>query len=167
MHAEAIKGLNVELRRLIRVGPEGYCSQPELPFEDGPKATGTEKKPEPPKATGPVGGDCDKAVYDDWMKLPIEKVLKLTKAQLEKLHEHKIKTVAHFEQVRGREDREYPKGLRSIKGVGEQTVDKWENDVVASLKKHRDDAAKAKLEAEKKASLDAANAKKPEAEPKK
>ena len=114
-----LEELSVELSDLITSGPSMPDLQQHLPFPE----LGTES----PEA---------KVDPDAWKSTPITDVLKLTTAQREKLEAAGITTVGRLEMVRGGQDPDFPRGLRSIKGFGERTVDAIENDVVEWLSKN-------------------------------
>jgi len=100
---------SLELSTLISDGPQIPTPpdpQQQLPF--------TDENPDP----------------DAWKSVLIGDVLKLTAAQSEKLESAGITTIGRLEFVRGGGDPDYPRGLRSIKGIGERTVDAIENDIV-------------------------------------
>jgi len=98
--------LQAKLTSLIA---QGANPQPELPF---------------PEETVPT---------EDWKSVAIESVLELTDKQAEKLEEAGIKTVGQFEHLRSGQMDGYPDGLRSLKGVGQKTVDAWEEQIVEWL----------------------------------
>jgi len=98
--------LQAKLTSLIA---QGANPQPELPF---------------PEETVPT---------EDWKSVAIESVLELTEKQAEKLEEAGIKTVGQFEHLRSGQMDGYPDGLRSLKGVGQKTVDVWEEQIVEWL----------------------------------
>lgn len=66
----------------------------------------------------------------------IGSVLELTDKQAEKLEEAGINTVGQFEHLRTGQMDGYPDGLRSLKGVGQKTVDAWEDQMVEWLSVH-------------------------------
>lgn len=105
---------SLELSTLISDGPQLPDPQKELPFPSDETASPT----------------------NDWQLTPISEVLKLTEAQREKLESAGITTIGRLEHVRGGQDPDYPRGLRSIKGFGEKTIDALENDVVEWLSKN-------------------------------
>lgn len=65
--------------------------------------------------------------------MPISDVLELTDKQFEKLEDAGVRTVGQFEHLRSGQKPDYPDGLRSLKGVGEKTVDAWEDQMVEWL----------------------------------
>lgn len=71
--------------------------------------------------------------YDKRLQAPITEALSLSEKQLEKLESAGVKTVGDFENLRGGQNKDYPRGLSDVKGVGQATIDKWENDIVAFL----------------------------------
>ena len=77
---------------------------------------------------------------DAWKAVLIGDVLQLTAAQKEKLESAGITTLGRMEFVRGGGDPDYPRGLRSIKGIGEKTVDAIENDVIEWLSRNAREA---------------------------
>lgn len=101
--------LQAKLSSLIA---QGANPQPELPF---------------PEETAPT---------EDWKSVAIGSVLDLTDKQAEKLEEAGIKTVGQFEHLRSGQMDGYPDGLRSLKGVGQKTVDAWEDQMVEWLSVH-------------------------------
>ena len=68
-----------------------------------------------------------------WKDVPISDVIELTDKQFEKLEAAGVRTVGQFEQLRSGQVDGYPDGLRSIKGVGQKTVDAWEDQIVEWL----------------------------------
>jgi hypothetical protein len=113
---EYLEKLHCELSSLISTGPQKPDPQKVLPFAE----LDATAEPSPAAAVDP----------DAWKSVPIEDVLILTKKQLETLHSHGIKSVGMFENVRAGLDPDYLRGLRSIKGFGEKTIDAMENDIV-------------------------------------
>lgn len=95
--------------RLNRLIADGANPQRELPFES----------------------EEDSA--EDWKDVPISDVLELTDKQFEKLEDAGVRTVGQFEHLRSGQKPDYPDGLRSLKGVGEKTVDAWEDQMVEWL----------------------------------
>lgn len=71
--------------------------------------------------------DPKEAPKEAWKDVPIGEVLQMTDKQAEKLEAAGIKTVGQFEHLRSGQMDGYPDGLRSVKGVGEKTVDAWED----------------------------------------
>lgn len=104
------------MRELIRSGPKKPNPQMLLPGLDG------EQAPEEPD--------------DSYLDESIFTVLELTDKQKEKIEGAGIKTVRDFEKLRSGQLIDYPRGLRSIRGVGESTADKWEDDVLAFIKQN-------------------------------
>ncbi len=102
-----------DLRELIRTGPKKPNPQMLLPGLDG------EEQPD-----------------DSYLDESIFTVLELTDKQKEKLEDCGVKTVREFEKLRSGTMADYPRGLRSIRGVGESTADKWENEVLAFIKEN-------------------------------
>lgn len=100
------EGLQARLNRMIA---DGANPQRELPFSS----------------------DEDSA--EDWKDVPISDVLELTDKQFEKLEDAGVRTVGQFEHLRSGQKPDYPDGLRSLKGVGEKTVDAWEDQMVEWL----------------------------------
>lgn len=98
--------------RLTQRIAQGANPQPELPF---------------PEETAPT---------EDWKSVAIGSVLELTDKQAERLEEAGIKTVGEFEHLRSGQMDGYPDGLRSLKGVGQKTVDAWEDQMVEWLSVH-------------------------------
>ncbi len=118
-----------ELSNLIAEGPKRPDPQKKLSFDEGGTADQKETHHD---------NDATQAKIDatDWERTPIIEILTLTEKQREKLEEAGIWTIGQFENVRGGRNRDYPRGLRSIRGVGEKTVDTWEDDVVNWLSKN-------------------------------
>jgi hypothetical protein len=75
----------------------------------------------------------DQLPKEDWRTVAIGSVVELTDKQAEKLEEAGIKTVGQFEDLRSGQMDGYPNGLRSLKGVGQKTVDAWEEQMVEWL----------------------------------
>lgn len=96
-----------ELSDLIAAGPTKPSPQKTLPFDDAEPA--------------------------DWKSTPIGKVISLTDKQAEKLDSIGIHTVGDFEDLRAGKLKEYSAGLTDVKGVGEKTIDKWEDEVLEWL----------------------------------
>jgi hypothetical protein len=96
--------LQSRLNHLIEEGPN---PQKELPFTDA----------EPTAA-------------DAWKDVPISDAIELTDKQFEKLESAGVRTVGQFEHLRSGQMDGYPDGLRSVKGIGEKTVDAWEDQIV-------------------------------------
>jgi hypothetical protein len=68
-----------------------------------------------------------------WKDVAIGEAIVLTSKQAEKLEAAGVKTIGQFEHLRSGQMDGYPDGLRSVKGVGEKTVDEWENQIVEWL----------------------------------
>lgn len=68
-----------------------------------------------------------------WKDVPISEVIVLTPKQIEKLESAGVKTMGQFEHLRSGQMDGYPDGLRSVKGVGEKTVDEWEEQALKWL----------------------------------
>lgn len=102
------EGLVAKLRNMIRRGPD---PQQKLPGLD------------------------DEVSSTEYLEELLEVVLDLTKKQFEALDEAGIYTVGDFEDCRAKKIPHLPDGLRSIKGVGEATAERWENDVLAWIAK--------------------------------
>lgn len=87
-----------------------------------------------PQRSLPFKDDHDDAIEPDpaeaWRDVPISDVIELTDKQFEKLEDIGVRTVGQFEHLRSGQMPDYPDGLRSVKGVGAKTVDKWEDQVV-------------------------------------
>ena len=98
-----------ELRSLIRTGPN---PQMELPFK-------------------PV------VTPQSWESVPIGTAMKLSDRQKDLLESAGVKTVGEFESLRGKNRKDYPDGLLSLKGVGEKTITKWEDEILDWLGKNR------------------------------
>ena len=67
---------------------------------------------------------------DSWKDVPISDAIELTDKQFEKLEAAGVRTVGQFEHLRSGQMDGYPDGLRSVKGIGEKTVDAWEDQIV-------------------------------------
>jgi hypothetical protein len=141
-HYEAIKAANLEVSiaqsAYDRANGIAKAAKKELELaslelstliSDGPQVP----KPPDPQKELPFG---DNPEPDAWKAVLIGDVLHLTPAQFEKLEAAGITTFGRMEFVRGGGDPDYPRGLRSIKGIGEKTVDAIENDVVEWLSKN-------------------------------
>lgn len=115
------------LSNLIAEGPQKPDPQKKLPFD----GDGTADQKASHHDTDEV-----QEKMDNWQLTPVTEILTLTDKQHEKLEEAEIWTIGQFEYVRGGRHADYPDGLRSIKGVGEKTVDKWEDEVVEWLAKN-------------------------------
>jgi len=86
---------------------QGANPQRELPFED----------PEGPTP-------------ELWKDVPIGEAIQMTEKQSEKLEAAGVKTVGQFEHLRSGQMDGFPDGLRSVKGIGEKTVDEWEDQIL-------------------------------------
>lgn len=106
--------LQAKLNRLIA---DGANPQMELPFDE------------------------DEDAAEDWKDVAISDVLELTDKQFEKLEDAGVRTVGQFEHLRSGQMTDYPDGLRSLKGVGEKTVDAWENQIVEWLSENAREAS--------------------------
>lgn len=126
---EELEQLSLALSSLISEGPQKPDPQKELPFGDVDSVI-QDATAELAPATDP----------EAWKTVPIEDVLKLTAKQRETLETHSIKTVGQFEHVRSGQHSDYPRGLQSIKGFGEKTIDAMENDIVEWLSKNAREA---------------------------
>ena len=135
-HAKAAKEelelAYTELSNLIAEGPKRPDPQKKLPFDEG----GTADQKETHHDNDATQAKIDEASKVDWAKTPIAGILTLSDKQRDKLEDAGIWTIGQFEHVRGCRHRDYPDGLRSIKGVGQKTIDKWEDDVVNWLSKN-------------------------------
>ncbi len=96
-------------------------------ISDGPQI------PKPPDPQKELPFSDDSPDPEAWKSVLIGDVLKLTSSLTEKLESAGITTIGRLEFVRGGGDPDYPRGLRSIKGIGEKTVDAIENDVIEWL----------------------------------
>lgn len=95
-----------ELSTAIAEGPRKPDPQKQLPFSDG------------------------EGEQQDWATTSLFDVIECTAKQREKLEDVGVWTVGQFEHLRSGQKPDFPDGLRSIKGVGEATVDKWEDQMV-------------------------------------
>lgn len=120
---KSLEELQADLSLLIARGPKRPDPQRELPFGDDDSESDDEPNP------------------DWWRDVSIRDVLDLTDKQYEKLDGAGIRTFGRFEDVRAGQDSDYPRGLRSIKGVGEKSVDEWEEAVLKWWGRHRQQAA--------------------------
>jgi hypothetical protein len=68
-----------------------------------------------------------------WKDVPISEVIELTPKQIEKLEAAGVKTMGQFEHLRSGHMDGYPDGLKSVKGVGQKTVDEWEEQALKWL----------------------------------
>jgi len=98
--------LSEELSKLISEGPD---RQQKLPFDTPSESPGA------------------------WQDTPIGRVITVTDKQREKLDAANVKTVGDFENLRAGKLKDYPAGLSSLRGVGEKTIDKWEDEIVEWL----------------------------------
>lgn len=111
--------------RLTNLIAEGPSRQQQLPYpEDGDRSD--------------AGDDADgtAAADESWKETPISEAIDATEKQLEKLADAGVRTVGQFEALRAGQVDGYPDGLRSIKGVGQKTVDKWEDEILEWLQQH-------------------------------
>lgn len=99
--------------RLTQLIAEGPSRQRQLPFAD--------------EADTPD---------ESWKETPISEAIDATDKQLEKLADAGVRTVGQFEALRAGQVDGYLDGLRSIKGVGQKTVDKWEEGILEWLQQH-------------------------------
>lgn len=106
------------LRGVIRRGPN---PQGEFDFSEGQSG----------EATDSTVGDLS---HDALMGYPIAAVIGCTAKQQDMLESAGVLTVADFERVRGGQNRDYPGGLSDLPGVGQKTIDKWEDAVIEWLK---------------------------------
>ena len=116
---ESLEDLQAQLSTLINSGPRIPDPQKQLPFSE----------------LGSESAELD-ADPDAWKRVDIQIVLKLTDSQREKLEAAGITTVGRLEFVRAGQDSDFPRGLRSIKGFGDKTIDAIENDIVNWLAKN-------------------------------
>lgn len=93
----------LDLTSAIEAGPQKADPQKELAFADDPS---------------------------EWQEVPIGDVLTLTVKQCDLLSSAGAITVGKFEHLRSGQHPDYPDGLRSLRGVGDATVDKWEDQIV-------------------------------------
>lgn len=68
-----------------------------------------------------------------WKDVPISEVIVLTPKQIEKLEAAGVKTMGQFEHLRSGQMDGFPDGLKSVKGVGQKTVDEWEEQALKWL----------------------------------
>lgn len=105
-----LEQLQSQLTQMIAEGPS---RQQQLPFADEADAPG-----------------------ESWKDISISEAIDATDKQLEKLADAGVRTVGQFESLRAGQIDGYPDGLRSIKGVGQKTVDKWEEEILEWLQQH-------------------------------
>jgi len=74
--------------------------------------------------------DPEEVAPEAWKDTPLSDAIELTEKQREKLEDIGVKTVGQFEHLRSGQMDGFPDGLRSVKGVGEKTVDAWEDQIV-------------------------------------
>lgn len=108
-----------ELRLAIKRGPS---DQQEFDFEDS--ETGQDE-------------------YEEFLEQPVEKVIKLTSKQLEKLINLDVITAGDFEKLRAG-TKDYPRGLADVKGIGQATIDKWEEEFLESFDRWKKNEANKK-----------------------
>ena len=101
---EHLESLQAELSNLISEGPKKPDPQQELPF-----------------------GEFE---ADAWKRVDLKEVLSLTEKQIEKLDAAGAMTVGEFERLRAGQNPDYPNGLLSVKGFGQATIDKFEEEVL-------------------------------------
>lgn len=65
-----------------------------------------------------------------WHDTPIEQAITVTAKQLESLHEAGIENVDDFERLRSGSIDTYPRGVRDLRGIGQATADKWEDEIL-------------------------------------
>ena len=106
---ETLEIRQAHLSNLISHGPEIPNPQLELPFDDD---------------------------RPNWESVPVTEAIKLTESQAEKLEAAGVTTMGRLEFVRAGNDPDYSRGLRSIKGFGDKTIDAIENDIVEWLSKN-------------------------------
>lgn len=83
----------------------------------------------------------DEPPADAWRDVPITDAIEMTDKQFEKLESAGVRTVGQFEDLRSGKLDGYPDGLRSVKGVGQKTVDAWEEQIVNWLMIHLRDTS--------------------------
>jgi len=110
--------LGKRLSYLIARGPE---FQQKLPFASS-------EKPVQAEAESPPAPQPD----NSWRNAPVAEALSLTAKQLERLEEAGVRTIGQLEDLRGGD------GLGSIRGFGQATVDKIEDQVLEWLSENRD-----------------------------
>lgn len=104
---EHLESLQAELSNLISEGPKKPDPQQELPFGN-----------------------------DDWKTVPVSDVLTLSEKQMDKLDAAGALTVGEFERLRAGQNPDYPNGLLSVKGFGQATIDKLEEEMLNWLAKN-------------------------------
>lgn len=126
-----LEELQSDLSSLISEGPRLPDPQKTLPFD----SAATTQASNPDAAESPVLDAEGQPVSQspEWQTTKITDILTLTEKQRERLEEAGIWTIGQFEHVRGGRNPDYPNGLRSIRGIGEKTVDKWEDQIVEWL----------------------------------
>jgi|688.fasta_scaffold495011_3 hypothetical protein len=76
---------------------------------------------------------ADEQNPETWKDVPISEVIVLTPKQIEKLEAAGVKTMGQFEHLRSGQMDGFPDGLNSVKGVGQKTVDEWEEQALKWL----------------------------------
>jgi hypothetical protein len=66
---------------------------------------------------------------ESWKAFPIEQAISLTEKQKEKLDAIGVSTVGEFEKLRAGTVG-HPRGLIDVKGVGQATIDRWEDEIL-------------------------------------
>lgn len=143
-HYEAIKRANTEVqiaqREYDRANGIAKAAKKELELASLELSTLISDGPQIPTQPSPQMelpfADPDAPDPDAWKSVPVEDVLTLTESQKDKLFAADITTLGRLEFVRGGGDPDFPRGLRSIKGFGEKTIEAMENDVVEWLSKN-------------------------------
>jgi hypothetical protein len=74
--------------------------------------------------------DPDQPAPEAWKDAALSDAIEMTEKQREKLEAAGVKTVGQFEHLRSGQMDGFPDGLRSVKGVGDKTVDEWENQIL-------------------------------------
>lgn len=70
--------------------------------------------------------------YEEFLEQNVESVIKLTSKQLEKMIALDVITAGDFEKIRAG-TKDYPRGLVDVKGIGQATIDKWEEEFLESF----------------------------------
>ncbi len=91
-------------------------------------------KPSPVEASAAANAEAEDT---SWRDVPITEVLTLTEKKRELLESCGVKSLGQFENLRAGQLQDYPRGLLSVKGVGEKLITEWENAVGEFWKKWR------------------------------
>lgn len=70
------------------------------------------------------------AAGENWRAVPVGEALAASSRQFEKLDDCGVTTVGEFEDLRAGKNKDYPRGLLDVPGVGQATINKWEDQVL-------------------------------------